>query len=48
MKYEKPELLQLASAMKAVQNPDDKSEQEILDSAHPPLLASAAAYAADE
>lgn len=48
MKYQKPELVRFASALKAIQNPDDKSEQDILDNAHPPLLSSIAAYAADE
>lgn len=47
MKYEKPELVQRAHAMKAVQHPDDKNDPERLDNPQE-LYGSIAAYAADE
>ena len=46
MKYEKPEVLLLSSALTAVRNPVDKSEADALDSE--PHVCSIAAYAADE
>lgn len=46
MKYEKPEVLLLSSALAGIQNPSDKSECDVLDSV--PHPASIAAYAADE
>lgn len=46
MKYEKPEVLMLSSAVSSIQNPSDKSECDVLDSV--PHYASIAAYAADE
>jgi len=45
MQYEKPEVIRLASAVQAVQNPTDKQIHQVLDSSQ---LASATAYAADE
>jgi len=46
MKYEKPEVLLLSSALTTVRNPADKSELDVLDSE--PHTCSIAAYAADE
>jgi hypothetical protein len=46
MKYQKPEITQLAPAMNAIQNPLNKEVQQILDSQEE--LSSAAAYTADE
>jgi hypothetical protein len=46
MKYEKPEVLLLPSALTSVRNLSDKSEQDSVDG-HP-LPCSIAAYAADE
>lgn len=48
MKYQKPELLQLGSAMKAVQDPENKENPQVLDNRELQLYGSAAAYAADE
>jgi hypothetical protein len=48
MKYQKPELVQLAPAIKAVQNPDNKNDPQKLDNYVPPQAGSIAAYAADE
>lgn len=48
MKYSKPEVIPLVSAVKAIQNPNDKTETDIVDGANPPQYASVAAYAADE
>lgn len=47
MKYEKPELVQRAHAMKVVRHPDDKNDPERLDNPQE-LYGSIAAYAADE
>jgi hypothetical protein len=45
--YTKPAVTKLASALKAIQHPNDKSQQAIVDS--PALkVATPAAYAADE
>jgi hypothetical protein len=46
MKYQKPEVMLLTSALKAVQHPADKSVHEAIDSE--PALCSLDAYAADE
>jgi len=48
MRYQKPELVELAPAIRAVQNPSSKSEMDILDNVSPPSYATAAAYPADE
>lgn len=48
MKYDKPEVVRLLSAVNAIQNPNDKSETDIIDGANPPQYASVGAYAADE
>jgi hypothetical protein len=45
MKYQKPQLVRLAAAIKAVQNPMNKEIYQQLDGSS---LASATAYAADE
>jgi hypothetical protein len=47
VKYEKPELVQRAHAMKVVRHPDDKNDPERLDNPQE-LYGSIAAYAADE
>ena len=46
MKYEKPELVLLGTALAEVCNPTDKSEQDVSDG--PFTLSSINAYAADE
>lgn len=48
MKYEKPEVVPVASAMKLIQHPETKGVVQITDNADPPQYASQAAYAADE
>lgn len=48
MKYSKPEVVRLVSAVNSIQNPSDKSETDIVDGANPPQYASVGAYAADE
>jgi hypothetical protein len=45
MKYEKPELVRIASALEAVQNLSDKTQTTAFDGSHD---CSATAYAADE
>ena len=45
MKYEKPEVVRLASAIDAIQNPSDKGPIETNDN---PLECSLLAYSADE
>ncbi len=48
MKYEKPELVRFAAAIKLIQHPSTKGVVQITDNADPPQYASQAAYAADE
>lgn len=45
MRYQKPEILRLAAAIEAVQNPQNKTIEQVLDDTQ---LASAHAYSADE
>jgi hypothetical protein len=46
MKYEKPEVVRVASALEAVQNPTDKGPTTSIDTDHD--ACSVDAYAADE